>query len=157
MLYCKEAKAHEYVAPSAAIEYHRKVRIVSSALFTLTLVPSLLSLKNLLTAYCLISHKILRWFTPLFLIIFALLCIFFSTVPTGLSQETTKTFQILSVLQGIIIALGGIGYALTKQQKSLPIITQITYFISSNIALLHGIIRFLRADDAPFWASTKRS
>ncbi len=63
-----EAFCHEEAAPNFQGEFRRKVRIVNRALRGLGRVPEVLNpLQTGWFAYQLLLHKVLRWFTPFFL------------------------------------------------------------------------------------------
>src|SRR5260370_42529512 len=70
-LFEPDAISHEDTAESFEKEYRRKVRIVSRSFNALRRVPGILNpFRNPRHWFLLISHKLLRWLAPFFLLIF---------------------------------------------------------------------------------------
>lgn len=146
--YCKKAIAKEEVGKNYLAEYKRKVRFISTNLQTITYFCELLFNKNLLLSYAFWSHKISRWFLPLQLIILLITSIFLISF--------SPVFLYIFVAQIMFYFLGIIGYFLIKIKKRIPVFSLPFFFLMTNVALLAGIIRFLRGKHSIIWQSTER-
>jgi len=58
----------EEVAPDIKSEFKRKIRFASTNFQTLSIFKKLLVSNNILLSFAFWSHKVIRWFVPLFLI-----------------------------------------------------------------------------------------
>jgi cellulose synthase/poly-beta-1,6-N-acetylglucosamine synthase-like glycosyltransferase len=143
------AMVTEDVSNSLRDEYRRKIRIAAGNFQNLNYffrhlfsgIPGL--------SFSFISHKVLRWFGPFFLI-----SAFASTL--WLSREDVF-FQYMLVLQVAVIILPLIDYLLGKIKIHILILRFITHFISMNFALLVGFVKFLRGVKTNVWQPTRRN
>ncbi|MCU0406383.1 MAG: glycosyltransferase [Ignavibacteriaceae bacterium] len=71
-LYASDAIASEEVSQEIMMEFRRKVRFAATNFQTLKIFRGLLLQKKILISYALWSHKIIRWFVPLLLILLLL-------------------------------------------------------------------------------------
>jgi cellulose synthase/poly-beta-1,6-N-acetylglucosamine synthase-like glycosyltransferase len=114
-------------------EFRRKVRIVNRAW------RAMMSLKGLLNpvrfgffSIEVLSHKVLRWLVPLFLV--GILATNLMLVELGGIYAATLAAQL------VLYGLGSVGYAL-RQRASLPRILGVPfYFLMVNLASARGII-----------------
>ncbi len=140
--------AYEDVAPKIVDEFKRKIRFSATNFYTLLYFKDLLLSKNILLSYSLWSHKIIRWFTPILLIlIFSLNLALFNT---------NAAFKILLIAQLFFCFLSGLGLLLRKINIYIPPLLMSFYFLMTNIALLIGLIKFLSGKQTAFWQSTPR-
>lgn len=146
--YEKEAIAIEEISTDLKIEFKRKVRIAATNYQTIYFFRDLLFNKNLLITYAIWSHKILRWFIPFILFFLLIINLFL----IGYNEFFKWTFwtQIIFYISGII------GYILIKLKIRIKILSLITYFISTNLALIIGFIKFLKRKHSVIWESTPR-
>ncbi|MGE5859301.1 MAG: glycosyltransferase, partial [Ignavibacteria bacterium] len=72
-LYEENAVAYEETPTDIIVEFNRKIRFASTNFYTLTYFKNLLFNKNLLLSFAFLSHKIIRWFTPIILPIILLI------------------------------------------------------------------------------------
>jgi len=125
-------------------EYRRKVRIVSRSLRGLAQMSSLLNpMRTGFYAVELISHKLLRWLTPLFLITIA-----FSNAilwPEG------SIYRLMGSLQIILYALALIGFLLSSFGLILRVFYLPYYFCLMNLASLHAIYKSLVGQVQATW------
>lgn len=148
VIYAPEAVAEEYIAPSAMIEYRRKIRTTSNNLYTMKALTGLLKKPFTLISYCLWSHKILRWLSPFF---------FIGLLVTNIFLYNQSNFYFLvMLLQGALYLFSGIGYLLRNTGKSIFLFSLPFYLTMTNIALLIGVFKFLSGAQTGFWQSTKR-
>ncbi len=147
-IYSSEAEAEEDLRTSSQDEFKRKIRILPRSLETLKKTKSLLFSKRILVSYCYWSHKVIRWFSPLMLIIFF--------VTNLLLVNFSILFLVMAVLQIIFYISGIIGYFLSRLHVRTSTFEMIYYFIMTNVALIVGYQRFLLKKHKPTWEPTSR-
>src|SRR4029077_18369174 len=96
------AICYEEAAENFGQEYRRKVRIISRSLNALRRVPEVLNpLRNTRHWFLLVSHKVLRWFAPFFMI----LCF-----TSSLALWGTPFYKIAAILQVTFYAVALLGW-----------------------------------------------
>jgi len=148
-LYEKKAIAIEEVAPETSIEFNRKIRINASDLSTLSYIKELLHPQKGLIAFALWSHKVIRWFTPVFLLL-----VLFSNF---FLYKNGEFYSFFFLAQAIFYLSALIGYILSKIKVNLIPFSLSYYFTLINIALFIGIIKFITGKQTAYWQSTKRT
>jgi len=146
--YDPEAVAIEEVAPNLKAEAGRRVRIGLGnyqAFFKMSwALNPLLGWRFI--AY--ISHKVFRWFVP-HMMILALL--------TNLMLWDQPIYQLILLLQVTFYGIAVYGlYQESKGRKSSGLITLMSFFLSMNIALLKGFIRYFTSNVQGTWQRTTR-
>ena len=149
-VYCKKAIARETLAPSVKWESERKIRIIPRGIDTIKQAKKLLFNKRLIVSYGIWSHKIIRWLTPFLLILMFILNLILSIIHVNIF------YDILLLLQVIIIFLGLIGYFLSKSSYNIKILLLCFYFFVANYATIVGFYRFLMKKHKPIWEPTPR-
>jgi len=147
-LYINDAIAEEYAAPTIRAEFNRKIRNNSIMMSTIKTIKLLLNPKFGLISYALWSHKIIRWFTPVLL-----LMIFFCNII--LLNENTL-FVVFFIIQFIFYSSAVMGYILKKLNIKLTPLLLSFYFVMTNVAMFIGTLKFLFRKQTPFWQSTPR-
>ncbi|MCW8817968.1 MAG: glycosyltransferase family 2 protein [Ignavibacteriaceae bacterium] len=150
MVYCKEAIASETVAPSIKWESERKVRIIPRSFETIKQVKKLLFSKRLLISYNIWSHKIIRWFTPLILII-----LFLSNLAISIDRAGIF-YNVVLIILSVVIISGIIGYFIDRLKINIRIFQIPYYFLISNYALLKGFYRYFTKKYKSTWDPTPR-
>lgn len=148
-VFAENAVAEEFVAPSVDVEFYRKARNNAINLSTLKPLKKLLSPSYGLISFGLWSHKIIRWFTPVLLILLYISNIF-------LIGEASF-FKIFFLLQNIFYLSALLGYLLKKIKIIVSPLLLCSYFVMTNIAMLVGIYRFIFNKQTAFWQSTARN
>lgn len=148
MIYAREAAATEYVAPSVDWEFKRKVRTISINFDSIRYVKKLLSPKYGLIAYAFWSHKMIRWFTPMLLLIILISNLFLLHLPFFLLLFYGQLFFYMTAL---------IGYIFSKLKINAKIFSLSYYFIVTNIALIVGMYKFIMKKQSAAWQSTERA
>ena len=147
-IYDPEAIAIEEVAPDLNAEEGRRVRIGLGnyqAFFNMAwALNPLLGWRFL--AY--LSHKVCRWFVPhLMIIAFISNCL--------LLDQAIYQLSFMAQISFYLIAYYGI-----KRQKSdkkvNPFVGLIAFFVSMNIALFKGFIRYFNSNVQGTWKRTSR-
>lgn len=147
-IYESNSIATEDVGQSIGVEFRRKIRFAATNFQTLALLKDLLFSKNIFLTYAFWSHKVLRWFFPIFsalLLIFSLLL-----YPMGMFYKIVLFIQIFFYLFSLF------GFILSKIKVNISLFSLSYFFLLSNIALFIGLIRFIKGRHTVIWESTKR-
>jgi cellulose synthase/poly-beta-1,6-N-acetylglucosamine synthase-like glycosyltransferase len=147
-IYEPQAQSVEEAAEGFDKEFRRKVRIVNRAWRATWTLPALLNpLRFGWFSLELISHKLLRWLMPLFLVAVLLLNV--------LLVERAPLYSWLLVLQLVFYALALAGY-LTRGRPTQPRLIYVPYyFCLVNIASARGIIEAYRGRTYTTWATPR--
>jgi cellulose synthase/poly-beta-1,6-N-acetylglucosamine synthase-like glycosyltransferase len=147
-IYEPEAQSIEEAAEGFEKEFRRKVRIVNRAWRATWTLPALLNpLRFGWFSLELISHKLLRWLMPVFLV--AVL------VVNVLLIERAPLYSWLMLLQLLFYALALAGY-LTRGRPTQPRLLYVPYyFCLVNIASARGIIEAYRGRTYTTWATPR--
>jgi cellulose synthase/poly-beta-1,6-N-acetylglucosamine synthase-like glycosyltransferase len=147
-IYEPEAQSIEEAAEGFEKEFRRKVRIVNRAWRATWTLPALLNpLRFGWFSLELISHKLLRWLMPVFLV--AVL------VVNVLLIERAPLYSWLMLLQLLFYALALAGY-LTRARPTQPRLLYVPYyFCLVNIASARGIIEAYRGRTYTTWATPR--
>ena len=139
-----EAISEEEVYPEMIKEFKRKVVIVGWHFKgAFILLKDSIKKFQLLLIFQLISHKLLRWFIPFFLILIFLSNIFLLN---------NIFYLILFIGQLLFYFLALIGYLQEKRKKKMnQIINLAYYFCIVNLAVLIGVIKGLFGLQKPTW------
>lgn len=150
VVYDPEAVGTEEAAPDFAAEFRRKVRIGAGAFQTLFRNPRFLNpMKGFLT-FAYVSHKVLRWLGPFFLITMLL-------TSTSLAFQKSLMFAVVTATQlaFYVLALAGHGVRSSSPMQG-PWFSIPRYFVGMNLALFFGFFRFLFGSQKAVWSSTPR-
>lgn len=143
------AVCYEDVSNEISEEFRRKSRIAAGNFQNLASFPDLLWPPFKPVAFAFFSHKVLRWFGPLLIIAAYILnmCLF----NVNVFYRVTFLVQNLLLLVPLIeILFRRIGI------HSIPL-RFVTYFMYMNLALLAGLINYLKGDRQNVWEPTKRN
>ena len=143
----RDAVVYEDTQPDIADQYRRRVRIAAGSfqnLFRFGPFPS----PRVNASFAYFSHKVLRWFTPLFLVIF-----FMTTVI--LSGHSVLYFCLLAV-QLILILLSALDLTFAKFGRTIILPRYVTQFLLMNAALTAGFVKVVRGIKNGIWEPTKR-
>jgi cellulose synthase/poly-beta-1,6-N-acetylglucosamine synthase-like glycosyltransferase len=143
-----DAKVYEDVSNNLKDEFTRKIRIATGSFQNLKWFGHLLWPMNSGIAFTFLSHKVLRWIGPFF-ILFAFI--------SNLFLLKTPFYQLALLLQIIALLLPLLDYLLRKMNIHNSILRFITHFYSMNMALFIGFFRFLKGVDSGIWKVTKRN
>ena len=146
--YAFKAAAYEQVANEIKAEFNRKVRFAATNFETLKRFLKVMFSNNLLLSYSFWSHKILRWFMPVFLIIAFILNI--------LLLPANNIYLLTFIVQMVLYTSAFVGFLFSKKRMRLPIITLLFFFVLTNFALLVGFWKFLAKTHSSTWQPTPR-
>jgi len=142
-LFDPEVVCYEATADTFAQEFRRKVRIVSRALNAVWRAKGTLNpFRNARHWWLLVSHKILRWFAPFFLLGFFFTSLFLVGVPF---------FRWVLLAQALCYLLAIAGWFLQDNPASPKLLSTAFYFCVVNLASLLGCIKCLRGDLSGTW------
>jgi hypothetical protein len=144
-----EARAFEHTTTIAKEEYARKSRIVATAIRTLARNTHLINpFRSGLMAWRILSHKVIRWMVPLFIIGLAI------SLLALLIQGRYTVFGIVSGAFAILALVGGLLQRAGRRSKvlSLPY-----YFVVVNTAALVGWWRFFTGRVEKAWEKPESS
>jgi cellulose synthase/poly-beta-1,6-N-acetylglucosamine synthase-like glycosyltransferase len=142
-----DAVVFEDVSNELSEEFRRKRRISKGNFINLFHFKKLLNpFKQL--GFIFISHKILRWFAPIFLIM-----VFVSNY-TLIGKNIF--YQLAFDLQISLIILPFIDYILRKIGIHILVLRFITHFYSMNLAMLFGMFDYFFSSETGLWEPTKR-
>lgn len=147
IVYDPAAIAVEEIAPSFQSQFERRIRLGAGNFQTLLGHPEYLNPFRGRPAFAYWSHRVLRWITPLLLLI-ALV------VSAALSFE--KFYLGCFLAQLAFYLLAGLGFLMKRSGKSPGVLKLPLYFCSMNLAMLFGMVRFLRGRQSVAWAATPR-
>jgi poly-beta-1,6-N-acetyl-D-glucosamine synthase len=100
----------------------------------------------------LVSHKFFRLLLPFFMLgalIFNILVVLFPPRPLLLI--------ITLVLQFIAYDMALLGYILEQRGRKNKLLAAAYYVVSSNIASVHGLMRYLRQEQSVLWEKARRA
>ena len=150
LLYDEEAIGHEKTSTSPVEEFLRKSRVIAGAIQAMRHYEGIPSVGSKMLFFCFISHKLLRWLIPLFMIlIFCTNGLLVAMTPSGWYQLAF----VLQILFYIIAALGMIMSTCTSNRfLSVPF-----YFCLMNGAALCGIYKGLLNKQSVKWRMFARA
>ncbi|NLA25121.1 MAG: glycosyltransferase [Bacteroidales bacterium] len=143
-----EAKVYEDVSNDLGIEFRRKIRIATGNFQNLKIFSSLLVSKSRGVAFSFISHKVLRWIGPIFLILAMAVLI-----PLAINSTfylILLAFYLFSFLLPIIDMI------LKRYELHNTIIRFFTHFYTMNLALLAGLFKAIKGVETNVWKPTQR-
>lgn len=145
VIFDEEAICYEDIPTESAEEFKRKIRISIGNFQNLVAFKKLLWPFWSAIAYSFISHKILRWLTPFFLILLFLV--------SFLLSFDCFLFQILTLVQCVLF-LSPLAIPYLKWMKPALFVA---HFYNMNLALLIGFFRYLKGVKSSVWQPTPRT
>jgi len=143
------AVSHEDTAESFEKEFRRKVRIISRSLNALRRVPGVLNpLRNPRHWLLLISHKLLRWLVPFFLLILFVISLLLWPLPL---------YRVAVVVQVAFYATAAAGWIIPSSRIAWKPFSLAYYFCLVNMASFIGCIKCLRGDLSATWTPPRES
>lgn len=139
----------EDVSSKLSEEFRRKVRMSTGNFQNLrAFAPMLISARRGLS-YAFLSHKVLRWLTPIFIL---------SALISSFILHNESLFYLLAFyLIAIACVTPLIDYTLKSMGIQSKYLRFITYFVSMNFALLVGMFRSFGKIERAIWQPTERN
>ena len=138
----------EDISNKISEEFRRKVRISIGNFQNLSRYYSLLWPPFKGQAFAFLSHKVLRWFGPIFILLMLISSIFLSM--------DSYFYTSWAILQLISLLLPLYDTILKKLHIHIFILRLITHFYLMNLALLIGLFRFIGGVKSNIWKPTER-
>jgi len=147
VIFVKDAVADETLTGNLKEEFKRKVRISTGNYQNLKHFFNVLFKFWKPYSYIFLSHKVIRWLGPFFMI----------TIIISLSFLTKFTFyNIVSGVFIVLMALSLFDLILSRFNKKSTFLRFISHFFTMNIALAVGFIKFSKGVKSSIWEPSKR-
>ena len=144
-----DAIVYEDVSNNLSDEFRRKIRIATGNFQNMWKFKKLLWPPFTGLSFSFMSHKILRWITPIFIIF---------TYFINLSLIFYNDFYLyLFIAYNFIFILLITDFLLKKIKIHNVLLRFITHFMSMNLALLIGMIKAMKGVKSNVWKPTKRN
>ncbi|WP_331234424.1 glycosyltransferase family 2 protein [Natronorarus salvus] len=152
-VYAPDAVAWEHTAGTVGDELDRRIRIVTRSWYTLASFSELLDPRRYpRVSYQLVSHKLLRWLSPVSLAV-ALL----STLVLGL-RSGSRLVRLALVGQVGCYALAAAGWLADRRGIDAPAPLHVPYyFLVANYGMLVGLWNFLTDRRIVAWETADRT
>ncbi len=147
VVYDKEAVALEDAAKHLIQEKKRRIRIGAGDFQSIGLLGSMLNPLRGFPSFAFWSHKILRWFTPFFML--------FAFAANVLLLEM-PFFKAVFVAQCAFYGLALLGQALSWGGIKVKTLNLFYYFVSMNLALFLGFLNYISRTHTVKWDRTER-
>jgi cellulose synthase/poly-beta-1,6-N-acetylglucosamine synthase-like glycosyltransferase len=144
-----EAKVFEDVSNNLSIEFKRKIRIATGDFQNLKRFIKLLFPPWKGLAFSFLSHKVLRWITPIFMI--------FAWISAFIMSFSSDFYLILFIAYNFIFFLALADILLKKLNIHNIILRFITHYLTMNLALLIGMFKSIKGVESNVWKPTKRN
>ena len=144
----KDALVYEDVSNLLSEEFRRKTRIAIGNIQNLFYFKHLFLHLHKAYSYCFFSHKLIRWMGP-----FLLITIY---VFNALLIKDHSTYFYLFITQNLFYLSGFIDIILKKFGIHNVFLRYITHFIAMNIALMMGMIQYIKGIKSNVWEPTQR-
>ncbi len=147
VLYEPQAKAYEQASIDLMDDFNVKIRMTFGGFQTMSIEKSYIFPPKTWFAFTFISHKVLRWFAPHFLI--AIFC-------CSLALSNFPLINLFLWTQIAFYLLAFYGWK-NRTTNSLPSWIYIpTYFTCMNTALFYGFIRYIKDSSKVEWKKAER-
>ncbi len=147
VVYEPQAFATEEAAAHIIQEKKRRIRIGAGDFQSLGMLKSLLNPMRGFPAFAFWSHKVLRWFAPLFLI---------AAFMTNALLIKHPLYALIFLVQCMFYISAIIGQILSWSGRHIRFFSLCYYFVSMNIALLLGLGMYLTGKHNVKWNRTER-
>ncbi len=148
-LHCKDALTYEGTSEELAEEIRRKRRIGSGNMQNLAYFKNWLIPPRTLAAWCIFSHKVLRWISPILMLISLIAASIYLLQVNIILFYTLLSFMVLTVMISVLASNN-------TQILKIPVLRHIIYFVCMNFALLQGFYNYITGIKSNVWQPTKR-
>lgn len=143
------AICYEDVSTDVMQEYRRKARISAGNFQNLKRFRKFLLKPFSPTGFCFISHKLLRWLSPFFILL-TILCLV-------ILQAKGQFFFWLLIGEIALVMTPLFDFLFAKAGIQNRLLRFSSYFILMNLALLKGFFHFLSGVQSGVWTPTERT
>jgi cellulose synthase/poly-beta-1,6-N-acetylglucosamine synthase-like glycosyltransferase len=148
IVYDPDAVANEETPPHLAAEFRRRARIGAGGFQCLGFLWRLLNPLNGWVAFTFLSHKLLRWACPFFLI---------GMLALSAARWEDPLYRALFLGQVAFYAMSAVVPFIPTRVRPLKPLRLTTMFTRMNLALLLGFWRWLRGSQGGAWQPTLRA
>jgi len=100
-----------------------------------------------LFAFQVLSHKLMRWGVPWFMLVFAIL--------TLVLADKGFIYQVALWLQVVFYGLAAVGWLFGNTRKNTAV-RIIFFFVQTNLALAYALVSFLAGKRMTVWTPSQR-
>lgn len=129
-------------------DFKRKMRISAGNFQNLRIFAYFLLRVFQPVGFCFLSHKVLRWFGPFFLLL--------ALISSAMNYKEAF-FMILFYAQIILLIIPIFDHILRKIKIHIVILRFVSHFYNTNLAILLGFFWFLKGIKTNVWQPTKRN
>lgn len=147
IIYDQQAVAYEESSPDIHTEFRRRARIGAGGWQAILLLWGLLNPLCGWVAFTFLSHKILRWVCPFFLL---------GALASNLLLLGDHAYQVLFLAQLAMYLLGIFGLMIPGQSRPVRVARLAAMFMTMNAALLMGFLRWMQGPQTGMWNRTRR-
>lgn len=149
------AICHEDVSNDVDEEFKRKTRIQAGNFQNLSVYWGLLFRFNA-AAFCFLSHKVIRWLGPIFIIL-SYISNLVLVLNTCTCQFSGQFYLFTFVMQNLLLVTPLIDAVLKKAGLHIRLLRFVSYFYTMNLALVKGFIMYAQGVKTNTWSPTKRN
>ncbi len=145
VLFEQSAVSSEDTTADIKEEYERRVRIGTGNFQSFSWLYDFLNPLRGWPAFCYVSHKVMRWFSPFFILLFIIM-------------QTILMLSVDSVFftgTGVIVLIF-LFFILLFWVTRIRLFRPFYYFAMMNIAIIHGFFKFLDGVKSAYWDRTER-
>ena len=143
-----KAIVHEKISGNVNDEFKRKIRISTGNFQNLKKFAHILLSKDIVLSFSFFSHKVLRWFGPVFILL-----IIISSI---LLQNQSLFYQFFAVLLFFSLITPIIDYLLRKYGIHIILLRFISHYYYMNLGLFIGLLKYIKGVKTNVWEPTKR-
>jgi cellulose synthase/poly-beta-1,6-N-acetylglucosamine synthase-like glycosyltransferase len=145
VIFEEKAISLEDVSGNLKMEFSRRVRIGAGNFQAFFWLLDFLNPFKGWPAFCFISHKVIRWFSPLIILLsgLSLIALYFLTL---------NSLYFYMLLAAMLFILPSLMHSIIR----IKIFQTIFYFLAMNVALLFGLFRYLGGIKSATWSRTER-
>ena len=147
VLYERRAVSYEHASIRIEDDFYVKVRMVSGGFQTVARYWAFLLPPQSWFAFSFLSHKVLRWLAPEFMILIA---------TSSLWLVSRPFFLWMAILQGIFYSLALIGWLAREGMGRSTVFYVPFYLCAMNLAALRGLWSFLYGTQTTQWRKAER-
>ena len=148
IVYDCEAVAREETPPNVAAEFQRRARIGAGGFQSIAILWRLLDPRRGWVAFTFLSHKVLRWLCPFFLI---------GLLASNALLRDHPFYGLVLWAQIVFYGVSLLAFFAPEGMRLPKPIRLMTMFTSMNAALLVGFVRWLRNRQNAAWKRTTRA
>lgn len=143
-----DAIAYEETTEKSKEEFRMRVRVITRGMRGLLYMKTLFNpFRHGFVAFQLLSHKVLRWFIPVFMMIALVSNLFLLGIPF---------YNLTLALQLAFYALALIGYVAEPRNLLAKPLTIPLYFVTVNLASVVAMYRIWRGHKAVTWETVRK-